>query len=325
MRDYWLDSLADNQLEQLETEWFASDEDTELLQITRVDLIGDYLAGDLSRTEKNLFEQNFLGNNLDAVILEKTIIELSRQSKGQKKFAFLERFSENLRSFTRMPKLAFAVSILILGLFTGLFINFYDSNPPLTAQNTEPENTADDFQNAANEKLTPTFENDPAVNSEAESNNRETFNLPGKTDTKIIEPSNKSVKIEAAKPVGGENQNPSQPSKQQVLFLMITRGNTESLKIADSADRISLNLDMPGLEKAYDRYELRILDAGGKAVFKQTFKENLSLKKSGETITLPSIETSKFKKNEKYKTVLVGIDKTGKEEQLSTYDIFEKS
>ena len=325
MRDYWLDSLADNQLELLETEWFASDEDAELLQITRADLIGDYLAGDLSRTKKNLFEQNFLLNNLDAVILEKSIIELSRQSKGQKKFAFLERFFENLRSFGRMPKLAFAVSLLILGLFTGLFIQFYDSNPPLTARNIEPENAAGDFQNAANENPAPNSVNNPAVNTEAEPKGRETVNPPEKTDTKINELTNKPAKIEVAKPVGGENQNPTQPSKQQVLFLMITRGNAESLKIADSADRISLKLDMPGLEKAYDKYELRILDAGGNAVFKQTFRENLSLKKSGETITLPNIETSKFKKNQKYKTVLVGIDKTGEEKQLSTYDTFEKN
>ena len=106
---------------------------------------------------------------------------------------------------------------------------------------------------------------------------------------------------------------------------MITRGNVESLKISDSADRISLKLDMPGLEKAYDKYELKILDTSGNPVFKQPIKENLSLKKSGETITLPNIKTSNFKKNEKYKAVLVGIDKTGEEKQLSTYDTFEKN
>ncbi len=325
MRDYWLNSLDDNQLERLETEWFGSDEDAELLGIIRADLIGDYLAGDLSRIEKNLFEQNFLPNNLDDIILEKSSIELSRQSNGQKKFGFLERFSENLRSFGRMPKLAFAVSLLFLGLCAGLFIKFYDNNPQLTARNTESENTAGNFQNAANENDGQNSVNKTAVNSEAKPDTQQTVNPPEKTDTKITEPSNKPAPAVDEKPVGDENKIPSKPLKQQVLFLMITRGNAESLKISDSADRISLKLDMPGLEKAYDKYELRILDTGGNPVFKQLIKENLSLKKSGETITVPNIKTGNFKKNEKYKAVLVGIDQTGEEKQLSTYDTIEKN
>ena len=207
MRDYWLNSLDDNQLERLETEWFGSDEDAELLGIVRADLIGDYLAGDLSRIEKNLFEQNFLRNNLDDVILEKSSIELSRQSNGQKKFGFLERFSENLRSFGRMPKLAFAVSLLFLGLFAGLFIKFYDNNPPLIAQNAESENAAGDFQNAANENDAPNSVNKTAVNSEAKPDTQKTVNPPEKTDTKITEPSNKPATAVDEKTVGDENQN----------------------------------------------------------------------------------------------------------------------
>ena len=33
MRDYWLNSLADNQLERFETEWFGSDEDSEFWKL----------------------------------------------------------------------------------------------------------------------------------------------------------------------------------------------------------------------------------------------------------------------------------------------------
>ena len=32
MRDYWLNSLSDNKIERLETEWFASDEAAEMLE-----------------------------------------------------------------------------------------------------------------------------------------------------------------------------------------------------------------------------------------------------------------------------------------------------
>ena len=325
MRDYWLNSLDDNQLEQFETEWFGSDEDAELLSIARTDLIGDYLAGDLSRTEKKMFEQNFLRNNLDDVILEKASIKLSRQSDGQKIFVFPARFFENLRSFGRMPKLAFAVSLLFLVLFAGFFIKFYDNNPPLIAQNADSEKVAGNFQNASNENDAADSVNNPAVNSEAEPDEQKNVNQAENTDTKITEPTTKPAKAVDKKNVGDENKTASKPLNRQVLFLMITRGTAESLKIADSADRVSFKLDMPGLEKAYDRYELRILDAGGNPVIKQTVKENLSLKKSGETITLPNIKTDTFKKNEKYKAVLVGINKNGEEQQLSTYDTFEKN
>ncbi len=315
MRDYWLNSLTDNQLIAFENEWFGNDEDSELLEIIRADLIGDYLGGDLRSDEKNLFEKHFLPANLDDVLLGKYSIELSRQAVEQKKIGFFERIAEAVRGFGRMPRTAFAAValLLFLGIFAAVFIRLNNNESPLVAQKSEPENIpAGNIQN-------------PPVNSEVVKEDQPIVNPTKKTDSKTIQTTNKSVASETVSPDENINRNKPEPSKNQILFLTILRGNGKAVKIADTTDNISLKLDMPGLDKAYKKYQVNILDGSGKAVLTQPIKENLSLKKSGETINLPNIKTGNFRKDEKYKAVLIGIDENGEEKQLSVYDSFEKN
>ena len=80
---------------------------------------------------------------------------------------------------------------------------------------------------------------------------------------------------------------------------------------------------MPGIEKAYKSYEIRIYDTDNNLVLRQKLNDNLSLKKSGEKIEIRSLSKNKFKKNNTYKTYLIGLDEKNNVEELSLYDSFK--
>lgn len=322
MKAYWLGRLRGERLESVETEWFGNDANAQLLEIARMDLIDEYIGGELENRDKILFEQNFLANNLDDVVLGKFFNEVSRQPKmTTEKSGIFERFFDGLRSFGNVPRFA-AVAVLLLiffGFFTVLLVNNYKSESQQIARQTPPDENSGNhsFENPAVKPAQNSPANDAAKT--AENTSAESI-LPAEKTEKTANQLNRN--LEPAKNVNKSERN--QVVKNQVVFLTILRGDLQSFNIANSAETITLTLDMPGLEKAYDKYEARILDSGGNEVFRRLIRENLALKKSGESVTVSSIKTDKFKNGEKYKTVLVGIDKNGAEKNLGSYVNFER-
>jgi len=321
MKAYWLGDLQGKRLESVEIEWFGNDEDSQLLEIVRMDLIDDYNSGDLERQEKVLFEQNFLANNFDDVALGKFSSELSRESDKSKRINFFERFLISLRSFGRIPQFATVAGLLLIcfGFLAILLVNNFKDESQQVARQTQPnENSDDGF--SKNSDINQ-IQNSPANDSPKNNENANTENNSAdKRNEKTINPPNKDIEI--AKNIDKTEKNKT--VQNQTVFLTILRGDVQSRKISGSAEGITLKLDMPGLEKAYDKYELRILDSGGNTVFRRAIQENLALKKSGEQITVSNIKTDKFKTSEKYKTILVGIEKNGNEKNLGSYMNFEK-
>jgi hypothetical protein len=313
MRDYWLDSLSDNQIERLETEWFASDEDAELLEIVRGDLIEDYLTNNLSRDELERFKSCFLINNPEEVAIAKSYLELGETPQKQAaKAGFFETLAANWRSFARMPQIALT-AFLLAGL--ALFIGFYNSAPTEVARNDSPA-----FEPPAKNQTAPNLVSDDKTISGADdtsSDSRANHQNSG-------EESGRTVSVKTKTP--GEKIPPKAEPRRippQVLFLTNFRGDVKTLKLAGESQNFSLKLDMPGLEKAYKNYEIRVYDADNNLVLRQKLNENLSLKKSGEKIEIRNLSKNKFKKNNTYKTYLVGLDEKSKVAELSSYDSFK--
>jgi hypothetical protein len=323
MRDYWLESLSGKQVELLETDWFGNDEDSELLQIVRADLIDDYVTNNLDSVSYSQFEKHFLPNNLEDIVLAKSLIEISTEKFHEpKKKSFLESIFESVRSFASLPQIAVAALLLIcFGLFIGYFIKSSINEPTQIARNNEPEIE---------------IPNKPEI--------VENTNVSNKTDANQIvvknpankkiepKPSNTKVEKEANKPVIAEPKSANEnkpveiekpPIKQQILFLTTIRGSSKMLKLSNSNDNFLLKIEMPGIDKVYKHYEIRIYDANNSLVVNQKVNENLSLKKSGESITSPNLKTDKFKKNNTYKTALVGIDDNNEVKELCVYDSFK--
>lgn len=316
MRDYWLNALSDNQFARLETEWFGSDEDAELLEIVRDDLIEDYLTGNLSGTELNRFRNHFLMNNLEDVAIAKSYFELGQAA--QKEFVqpgFFEALAETLRNFTKVPQIAFA--ILLLGSSAWL-IWFYNSAPVDVAQNQPAGfDRADENQSAPN----PVSGNNP---------NPDNANQSADTDAKNNDNNQKFA--EPDKPASAQRRTPSEKNpdrpagkivQPQILFLTNFRGNVKTLNLSGENKTFSLKLDMPGIDKAYRSYEIKIYNSKNELIIQQKLTDNLSLKKSGAKIEIGNLSKNKFRKNETYKTYLVGYDEKNNVEELSLYDSFK--
>jgi hypothetical protein len=326
MRDYWLNSLGSNHVERLETKWFSNDDDAELLEAVRADLIDDYITKNLSKTDYLQFEKYFLPNNLEDIVLAKSSIDISLGSfEEAKKKGLFEKFSQLFHTFASLPQIAFAVIFLAcIGLIIGYFAKSYNKELQPIAQNNETE-----------------FENQ---NSNQANNIAENINTPIKNETNanivkeplISKSEPKTAKIKVGKDTnkpenrvpkiiseGKSVDEPKVAAKQQVLLLTSFRGSVKTLTVSNSTENFLLKLDMPGIDKVYKNYEMRIYDSNNNLVVKQSIKENLSLKKSGERINIPSLKANKFKKNDTYKTSLVGVDEKNEVTELCVYDNFK--
>lgn len=315
MRSYWLGVLSEEQTESYEIEWFGSDEDAELLEIARADLIDDYLAKNLTAGELNQFEKHFLLDNLEDIALAKSSLQISNETLARSGSGnFFKEFIGNLRGFFGVPQIAAAV--LLVGCF-GLFLKYYNSNPsPEIAQNIEP---VSDSANANPTKSAPVQETNavPETNNESpnvSANDSKNANIKANKTAET----NKTANAEK-KPVNDKDTAIS----RKIVFLTAFRGTVKTVDLENAKDDLTLKLSMPGIDKAYQDYEMRIYDSENKLVVKQSLGKNLSSRKSGETVTMPTLKGRIFEKNKTYKTSLVGIDEKNQANELGSYGEFK--
>lgn len=321
MRNYWLGILTGSQTDFFETQWFGDDLDTELLEIARADLIDDYLSENLNEAELSQFEKNFLLDNLADVALAKASLQISMEHAGNsEKKDFFEGFRVSLRNFIRLPQIAAAVLLLVC---FGLWFKFYDNDfSRQTAQNAEPpvnlENTSRaDSENGTNSDINrANHDNKDIVTADSEGKNENTG--ANKKSPEMQNPGiNRNSKIIKKHPKDNTTD-----IKPQAVFLTVFRGSVKTVGFTDQQKFFTLKLTMPGIDKAYKNYQLKIYDEGNLLIVKQDLGSKLSLKKSGEILTMPPLECSLFKKNNLYKTHLIGIDENGEEIELISYDNF---
>ncbi|MCD9188597.1 MAG: hypothetical protein LUM44_19420 [Pyrinomonadaceae bacterium] len=315
MRSYWLGVLSEEQTESFEIEWFGSDEDAELLEIARADLIDDYLAKNLTADELNQFEKHFLLNNLEDIALAKSSLQISNETFARSGSGnFFKEFFGNIRGFFGVPQIAAAV--LLVGCF-GLFLKYYNNGSvPEIAKNVEPAN---DSVNVNPVKNPPIQETNAVTETNEEPKDvsaNDSRNANVKTN-KTAE-TNKAVNADKRPVNDGEAVR-----NRKVVFLMAFRGAVKTIDLENARDDLTLKLAMPGIDKAYQDYEMRIYDSENKLVVRQSLGKGLSSKKSGETITLPTLKGKVFEKNKTYKTSLVGIDEKNQANELSSYSDFK--
>ena len=299
MREYWLNSLTDTQIDAFETEWFSNDEDAELLELVRGNLIQDYLTNRLYPPALDNFEKHFLLNNAEEIAIAQSYLELSRKTlKEAPRPNIWIRITETLSGFIRIPQIAFA--ILLIGASV-LLIRFYNSSSVDIAQNEPPKFDPTISQNA----VSPTREKTIITESDENKGNKK---AEIKNDNRKVGGNNLEKPVEKA-------------IKPPVLFLTNFRGAVKTLKLSSKSKEFLLKLDMPGLEKTYKNYEIRIYDADNKLIARQKLSSNLSSIKSGEKIEV-RLEKDKFKGGQIYKPLLVGYDEENNIEELSSYDNF---
>lgn len=318
MRAYWLGILTYEEIGDAETNWFASDEDAEQLEVVRADLIDDYLAKNLTETEKLHFERNFLPHNLEDVILEKSSLEISRERiAASERTGFIEKFLNGLSGFFRFQQIAVAAALLLV--CSGLWFIFSGRHvSEEIARNNErifipqSETGAD---SESRETVNGNVETDDRKNKvEAENSNSKTTKNAAESRTGTANRNSKNTENQSE-----ENYRIEKP---QILFLTVLRGTTKSADLTGNKGPLILKLTMPGIDKAYKNYRLQINDANDNLVVEQDLGDKLTLKKSGDVLTMSPIKSALFKKNNKYRTTLLGIDENGAESELISYDSF---
>ncbi len=323
MRNYWLKVLPESELLLLETEWFSNDQDSELLEISRNDLIDDYLANNLSKSERQDFEKSFLINNLDEVAFNQISVEISKNNQiTPNNISKFNTFFVNFWSYIKLPQIAFATSIILL-ICLGISYKFYNSEPTQIAQqdivnqNILPDNSNEIEQKVltySNKKADANLKNTEITEKKAKNENAQSV-IP-KAEKNI----NKTEKQVENKDIETESVKTKSP---QVLLLTSFRGGVKSLKLSETGKTFDIQLEMPGIDKAYQSYEIRVYDANQNLVLQQKVNENLTLKKSGQRIIVKGVNTAKFKKNNTYRTSLMGIDEKKETKELNLYDSFK--
>lgn len=317
MRAYWLGILDYEQIETFETDWFGSDQDTEQLEIVRAELIDDYLAKNLIQAEQSSFEINFLPHNLEDVVLEKSSLEISREKiDASKRKNFIENFSDGFRGFFGFRQIA-AASALVLICFGLWFVFSGRKDSEEIVRNNEPVFTSPNEilpDSKKPDEFKGNIETD-GEKSEDKNLNAATTEIPAESRSGAPNRNSPIVKKQPAK-----NQNVEKP---MVLFLTVFRGTTKTVGLTGDRESLILKLTMPGIDKAYKNYRLKIYDANGDAIVRRDLGGKLSLKKSGDVLTMPPLKGALFKKNNNYRTVLVGVNEDGEESELISYDSFK--
>jgi hypothetical protein len=332
MRDYWLGRLPADQSETLETQWFSNDDEAELLEALRSDLIQDYLSRNLSGDELLNFEKNFLNNNFGDVALAKSYFDLPNNFvESSDEVGFFEKLRVGWWNLIKTPQ--FAIGLVLLGVITPLAIFFWNSSKPVEiSQNTNNVAEKTEINNAVQnnstevkdneEKLTNSDTGNVKVKTETNQNTvkpekplEKNVNKAETTETKAVEES----KVKTEKSPAQTEVKPVSP----VLYLSVMRGGSRTLTLSNQVNNFSLKLDMPGIDKAYKSYEVRIYDENNTVVLQQTVRENLSTKRSGEKINVRNLQTSKLKKQGSYRVSLVGIDEKKSATELNNYETFK--
>lgn len=317
MRAYWLGVLDYEQIETVETDWFASDQDTEQLEIVRADLIDDYLAKNLTSAEQSYFEINFLPHNLEDIVLEKSSLEISREKiAASKRKNFIENFLGGFRGFFGFRQIA-AASALVLICF-GLWFIFSGRNASEEiVRNNEQVFTSPNEIRPDSKKPDEFKGNIETGGEKAEDKNLNAgiTKVPAESRSGV---SNRNSAIVKKQPA--ENRNVEKP---MILFLTVFRGTTKTVSLTGDRESLILKLTMPGIDKAYKNYRLKIYDANGNAIVRRDLGGKLSLKKSGDVLTMPPLKSALFKKNNNYRTFLVGVNENGEESELISYDSFK--
>jgi hypothetical protein len=326
MKNYWLGNLPDSEILSFETEWFANDEDSELLESVRTDLIDDYLSNNLTVAEKQSFEKSFLMNNLDEVVLSKTFVEISKNNSAVNKseLSALNKFLDNIWKFFRVPQVAFASIAIILLVGLGLVYKLNSSENKQIAQkndfnqndvNKKIVETPKEIISTENEKpLTNQKENNQIIEKKSKNENTQSVKTKEEKQPEKIEKPIEKKEI-------GKEEIKAKPV--QVLLLTSFRSGVKSLKLSETEKNFDLQLEMPGIDKAYQSYEVRVYDSNQNIVLQQKIKENLTNKKSGQRIIVKGLNTAKFNKQTTYRTALIGIDDKKEAKELNLYDSFK--
>jgi len=324
MRDYLLGKLGAEESGACENIWFESDEDTELLEAARNELIDDYLIGELPTGEKYDFEHKFLitQRNLELVAVakihrglldEKTVREFDRATVKKEAVSVPIGFRQTLAEFLSLRKLQFALAASVLLVAIGLLV---------IRQGVLPNSDGSNIEVAQVEPSLAPERSD--ANEASPEPSRDTI----QTNTISNNPANSNPKLrETPTPVAAPSPKSQKTFSSVVTLALATgfrdgSGATPTLNLTNDTKTARLRFAMPGLTGEYDSFALRLVNEKTDRVVWQSELPDLSLQLKGKTLAA-NVPASVLKDSE-YRLILVGAATDSNEEILSRFAFLVK-
>lgn len=319
MRDYLLGKLGAEESGACESIWFESDEDTELLEAARSELIDDYLIGELPAGEKHDFEHKFLitPRNLELVAVakihrglldEKTVREFDRATVEKEAVSLPIGFRQKIAEFLSLRTLQFALAASVVLIAVGLLVVRQGVLPNRGGSNIEVAQVEPSLAPERSDANEASPEPSPdTVQTNTISNNHANSNLKlRETPTPVAAPSPKAQK-----------------TLSSVVTLALATGfrdgsaATPTLNLTNDTKTARLRFAMPGLTGEYDSFALRLVNEKTDRVVWQSALPDLSLQLKGKTLAA-NVPASVLKDGE-YRLMLIGTGNDSAEEILSRF------
>lgn len=332
MRDYWLGRLSEAEVVGCELEWFSNDEDAQLLEAVRDDLIDEFLAGGLVAGDKLLFEKNFLAvptNLRDVAItqvyrrtidvekvesfLAPTVVSTATTSTESKKSFWLAFFAPS--------RLAFGAFVLLIASGTFLFLTFQKNGslPDKIAK------TNVSIMQPSPEKIVTPTENPTATNKPLPKNkNTNTKSAPEKSLTPKVE-TTPSLPTPLIPKVETSPKPPPSFNPIQILGLAAPlrsgNGSKPSVQLQKTTSTLRLKVPMPVLTELYQSYSAKIVSETDGQIVWQNRLPDLNDKQAGEEISV-DVPTKKLIAGG-YRISLIGErpDGTSKELRPTSFNV----
>lgn len=262
LKKYFLGKLSETENESSEEEIAVSAELTEEAQIVESELVDDYLRGNFSASDRQLFEAIYLTTEVrrEKLLLAKSLWKVANEQKINEFVAI--KTPNSLWQIWNAWRVAFIgfATLLLLGAFVFFWLNSRSKEEIVKQQNTNQSPTP----KAENQNVQP-IENANFVNK----NVNISPNL-----NKNISPTPTPKTTPTPKP--SEQSAPTLASFTLLPGTLRDEGE-QFIKIVPNTNKINLRLNLPKDASKYQTYTATIKTADGKTIFTAPNLKSLNL------------------------------------------------
>ncbi len=265
-KNYFLGKLSEAEGEAFEEKIATDAELTEKAQIVESELIDDYLRGNLSASERQLFEAIYLITEArrEKLRFAKSLWKVANEQKSNE--IVFEKTPNSLWQIWNAWRVAFVgvAAFLLLGAFVFFWINSSKKEEIVKQQNTNQSPTP----KAENQNIQPL----------------ESVNIPNQKSNN----SNKNISP-TPEPKSSPTPKPSEQPAPILASFVLSPGTLRDdgeqfIKITPNTNKINLRLNLPKDANKYQTYTATIKTADGETIFTAPNLKSLNLTLSADKL-----------------------------------------
>lgn len=308
--NYLLGDLTESERDAVEERFFTDEDFSRFIDDAEIDLIDEFVRGELTETEAQMFSRNFLVSERrrektrTAQILQNELFAEKTVVHSVSIVAEKPSFFASLAGFFRAPQIAFAVLLLIFGGW--LFVKnqrapemaqIEEINSPSTQNIQSPTSNQSSQTNIVSKETSSDEKPSLALNKPLNANQTKTNEkLPNQPKPKPLQ---------------------TQPTFASLLLLPATRSSNQNQTLNLRANVKTVNLQIVNdREEDYDRFRIEVRNIDGVLITVRDFK-NTNYTRKNFNLQIASAKLA----SADYQVTLKGAD-TGADFQNLNYFYF---